>query len=196
MPQAPHPLVAEVDEAIEKEIRTNGPDFNQARLKERFIRKGVSDTTCRRRIAAVKARLERENFFGPGSANIDPVAAVEEAVAELPRRVAPPTGRRVSRAAVVPVYEKILETIQAINDVMKFARNPDGAVRNAKILLQASNNLRQCIGEARRINEQLLEKEELDSFHDAMLAVLDEFQPGARDEVLRRWSAMVADARA
>jgi hypothetical protein len=61
----------------------------------------------------------------------------------------------VVSAGAIPVMDRLNQCISAADQVIAFARTPEGAVRNSKLLLSASEHLRRCVcGEVHHARSQ------------------------------------------
>jgi hypothetical protein len=114
----------------------------------------------------------------------DPAAdAAREAVETLPKLV---TVETISGTGSISVMLHLQEAIQAAQQVMKHAKTPEGAVRNAKLLLSASTSLRQCLDTALRIFEAMHSISEIEKFHSAIFDALRAESPELAERVVQR----------
>jgi hypothetical protein len=79
---------------------------------------------------------------------------------------------------------------------MRHARTPEGAVRNAKLLLSGSEHLRRCLEMAVKLQAALREDSDLERFHDAVMGEIRKESPECATRiamrlgpVAQRWAA-------
>lgn len=174
-------LRAEVEAATIAELKRVGPDeLNKAELARRFEGRGPSRATLYRWIDGplksgaagqelardVKAAAEER-----AKAPDPPRAVVEAAAPKLPAVVT--VGDVASSGGVIPVIERLTACLETAEQVMAYARNADGTVRSAKILLAASEHMRRSLDTAAKLQQAMHSTARVEEFHGAVLELLE-----------------------
>jgi len=109
--------------------------------------------------------------------NEDIEAALPHAEAALEAVTGAPKG-----SATIAIIDKLEGCLRAAEQVMTFARTKEGDVRNAKLLLAATEAQRRGLETALRISTELRELQATDQFHAAVIAEFKKLAPdvGAR----------------
>ena len=93
------------------------------------------------------------------------------------------TGGVGGEIAFMGLLESCLTDAQQI---LAYARTPDGAVRNAKLILMGSNHMRQTIETVARIQDTLLQMAQVKRFHQAIFDMLRQESPAFAERVVVR----------
>ena len=187
-------LRGEVEAALLAELERVGPaGLRQADLVRRFEGRGASSRSLfrwtgellksgraaqhlsQRMRAAVDERAELTNE--PSA------AAASEVVAALPR---PITLDEIAGSGPINIRSRLQECFDTARQVAEHARTPGGAVRNAWLLLSASELTRRSIETAIRVRHSLQSLEATDRFHQAVLDILAQESPELVQRVLAR----------
>jgi hypothetical protein len=194
-----HRLQGEFEADLAAEVkRVGGADhFDKGPLVRAWEDKGISRATLYRWIeagmksgrptqalardvkAAAKARAKRKRA---------PAAdAAREIGKKLPVVV---TVEDIAKHGTIQVIDQLHTCIQAAQDVLAHARTGDGKVKNAKLLLQASESLRRCLDTAARISDAMYQAAAVERFHKAIVEEVSKESPALAERVLARLSAL------
>lgn len=191
-------LRPEVEAAVLAELERVGPEaFNKAALVARFEGRGASRATLYRWVdgplksGAAGQHLARKVKAAANqraARTDDPAAdAAREAVAKLP---VPVRVDDIASSGTLPVIEKLNECIRTAEQVMAYARTDEGKVRNAKMLLAASEHLRRALDTATRLYEAMREVNQVDRFHAAIMEAIAQESPEAAERLVTRLSQL------
>jgi hypothetical protein len=194
-------LRAQVEATCLDALATVGPDrLDRAAIVRGFAGHAASDRTLFRWIAGfidsgragqALARRVEGAAAARAARTSDPVAEVAHEVGELlPKSVTPD---KIVGAGPISVMEYLQVAIGAASEVMKYARTPDGAVRNAKLLLTASDKLRQCMDTAVRVSQAMADLQQVQKFHASIIAELRLESPALAERVLVRLNRLTAE---
>lgn len=187
-------LRGQVEAAALAELERVGPEaFDRTPVVRRFAGEGASARTIYRWISDLidsgragqhLARVIAEAAATRAARVPDPANdAAREAVAALPRFVTPET---IAGTGPIALMDELRQCIEAARQLMGHARTPEGTVKNAKLLLNASGTLRQCLDTALRVFEAVRELSELDKFHAAIIVELGKESPELAERVVAR----------
>ena len=189
-------LRARLEAACIDELARVGPDdLDRGALVRRFEDQGVSARTRYRWLAdfldsgrAGQALVRRVEDAAAARAarTSDPAAEVAREVGELLPKSASPD--KMIGSGPIPIMDHLHTVIHAAHEVMAHARTQDGKVRNAKLLLTASDKLRQCLDTATRITTAMNEFSQVQKFHAAVLDELRAESPALAERVLARFN--------
>lgn len=195
-------LQAEVEAAVIAELKRVGPEeLNKAELARRFEGRGPSRATLYRWIdgplksGAAGQELVREVKAAAqerAKAPDPPKAAVQAAAPRLPAVV---TVDDVASSGVIPVIERLTTCIGVADQVITYARNADGTVRSAKILLAASEHMRRSLETAAKLQQAIAATARVDEFHGAVLELLEGVardHPEAAEAIISRLGQLSA----
>jgi hypothetical protein len=87
------------------------------------------------------------------------------------------------KLAFMDLLEKCLEDAEQIR---AYARSPDGTIRNARLILAASQHLRQTIETAARVQETLCEIADVDQFHREVIRAIETESPACAERLVSR----------
>jgi hypothetical protein len=184
-----------VERALLAELERVGPEaMNRAAVLRRFEGGGADWATLFRWAAALfdsgragqhlAARVRAAARERVARAPLAPAAdAAREAVERLPVPVRPED--IAGGESAVAVIQRLQECIHAAMDVMGHAR-VEGKVRNARLLLQATEVLRRCLETAARLHEAMRSVHDVDRFHAAVLAEVAKEAPECAERVVQR----------
>ena len=186
-------MVTAVLEAVER----IGPDgIDKAALVAKFTAQGISRTTAYRWLAEILesgrpiAHLQAkvaDAVVARSAATADPASsAARESDRLIPRPpsiIAAIAGGRHGNLSFMALLESCIADAQQI---LAFARTEDGRVRNARLILAASQHLRQTLETAAKIQQSVLSIANIDEFHGAILAELSACAPELGEKVVQR----------
>jgi hypothetical protein len=120
-----------------------------------------------------------------------------ESVKEVAAEVVEKLPVRVSIADVsgtsIPLLSKIQTVIADVDAVVVYAKTADGKIRNARLLLQASDTLRRAFETALKLAEAMHEVDQVDRFHTIILEEIGELSPDTAEAILQRVGQISAE---
>lgn len=119
--------------------------------------------------------------------------AAREAVAAMPTIATPAT---IVGTSPVGLVENLGEAIRCVNQVMTHARDAEGKVRNAKLLLTASGTLSRCLDTAIRLYAAMHQHSALEAFHASVLAEVAAESPATAERIVARLKRLGEQRRA
>jgi hypothetical protein len=190
-------LWREVEAAVLREVGDVGPaGVNKGALVQRFRDRGAGRTTLYRwidavlkgpkpgrmvRQAASKAAKRRAKSADPAAAVAAKVARVLPSAHKIADEIVAPSG-----SSGLPFIKRLQECLANADLLLKHAQTEDGKVRNSKLLLAASEHVRRTLETAARIQDSLVQGEQLERFHQAIFDALREESPVMAERVLIR----------
>ena len=187
----------EVEAAMLEAVERIGTRFQRDAIVARFLKRGASRATLYRWIAGVLASGRPGQHLASKmheaaverSARVaDPAAdAAREAIAKLPAVV---RVEDIASTGTIPVIERLNECIRAADRVIKYSQGLDGGVRNAKLMLSASEHLRRSLETSVRLYEAMRSVNQVDAFHGAVIEEIGKESPELAERVLRRLSIL------
>lgn len=176
------------------EVERIGPDgFARDTVVKQFLGRGAGRSTLYRWVAELLAsgrpgqRLAskvREAAAERAARTPDPAAEVAaEVAAKLP---APVRVDEVVGTGPIPVIDHLRKCTKAADDVIAYARTTEGRVRNAKLLLTASEHMRRTIETAARLYEAMRSVNQVDAFHAAIIEEIARESPEVAGRILER----------
>ncbi|MBV8576302.1 MAG: hypothetical protein JOZ58_14870 [Acetobacteraceae bacterium] len=191
IPELRRELEADVIDAVG---RLGEGGVRRAEIVEKYAARGVPKSTAYRwigsciesgRPAAHLARVVRNDLerrradaahTGEASVTDRDVAEslARDAEAVLPRSLLFAEGTGVS---VSQVILKLHECIAMAEQVARYSRNADGSVRNAKLLLAASENMRRNVDSIARLIDAARDVAQVEKFHQAVFDVIRSASP-------------------
>jgi len=190
-------LREEVEAAVVKELARVGPDgFKHEAVVKAFADRGSRTTLYRWVTASLKSgkagiALEKQAAAATkrrAKRDADPAAgAARDVVAELPAPVS--VAQAIAPDApdsAIPFMAKLQECFRTAEQILAYARTPEGAIRNAKLILAGSEHVRRTLETAARIQEGMLELQQVGRFHQAVFDVLKTADPAVAERVLIR----------
>lgn len=157
------------------------------RWTDAFIKSGKPGQHIARQVQ--RAAQRREKREGTPSAA---AAAIAEDVAEvLPvtLKVDDIVGSGGTKRTI-----RVIERLQLLADdlelLVNHAKTPEGGVRNARLLLQATGEFRKLLETAAKIHAAMRESDHVDKLHDAIIEAIAECEPELAERVLRRIDAV------
>ncbi len=160
---------AELGEMVAKAMAAGGPEFSQAPIVSHFSGRGIGRSTLYRWIT---------DAMEEAAAQIAVAAREESGVApEVEALNEPGAGGAVATRGIVAqadldataILHALHDNMEASRQVMAHSRKDDGSVRNAKLLMVASENLRRGIETASRIFEAVHSVQRVEAFHRMIL---------------------------
>lgn len=190
--------------AVLAELEAKGPNgLRIADLVRRFAGRGASRSTLFRwgqallasgRAGAHLRRQAKAAATARARRAPDPAKNLaHEAAAALPKPIR--LEDIAGSGGVIPVIERLKQCVEIADQIIAYARAPDGRPRMAKTMLAASEHLRRTLETAVKLQEALLQLERVDRFHAQVLAAIEEVArefPEASELIARRLSALSA----
>jgi hypothetical protein len=187
-------LRVELEAAVMAEVERVGPDaFRRRAVVAPFVTRGVPQTTAYRWVNEVLgsgrpgqhiARRVKASAAERAARASDPAAdAAAEVAAKLPVRA---RVEDVMGGASIPIVEKLRVAMTDVERVIAHAKTEDGKVRNARLLLQATENLRRCLETGLRIAEAMRDLDQVDRFHAAIVEEIEKIDPVLAERVVLR----------
>jgi hypothetical protein len=105
----------------------------------------------------------------------------------------PGSGAGRQRNGHMTVREWLENCIVTAEQVMEFARTQDGGVRNAKLLLTASEHLRRSIATACEQHEAMMNTMQIERFHEAMIDEIGKVDRPTAERIINRLQAIQSD---
>jgi hypothetical protein len=193
-------LRARVEAAVLAEVsRVGVAAFNRATVVRPFLVEGGKQATLYRWIDQILAsgspdehlakviegaaadRIAKESVPGAGMA--------AEVRTRLPATV---KIEHIATVGVVPVIDRLNTCLAASEQLMAHARTEEGKVRNARLLLAASEHLRRCIDTAARITDTLMRADKVERYHAAIIEEIAAENPSTAERILLRISRLTA----
>jgi hypothetical protein len=141
-------------------------------------------------IGPVKADKALAAAKGGQAPRVKAVARDIKAIAEENR--APNIEETAAAMVPLPVMEKIQMCVAAAQEVMNKSRDSSGQVRNAKLMLLASEQLRRSLDTAVKLQEAISDGVQIERFHKAIMDEIARIDP----EVARRIIAKLNEVQA
>ena len=108
--------------------------------------------------------------------------------AELPAttsvRIAEAGPDQGATLGAVGILESLQEAITVAKQCIAFGRKEDGTVRNSRLLLAASDNLRKALETANRIYEKVNDQRRVEAFHRRIMHEIGKVDPPARKRIM------------
>ena len=120
---------------------------------------------------AIQAAAAKRSISETAPAAVIPPAPVPAAIGGGAMQCPPAASRLlpVSFAREGYVIGKLRQCIEAADQLMRHARHEDGTVRNAKLLVTASEHMRRTVETAAKLTVSLMSAAKVDEFHEMML---------------------------
>jgi hypothetical protein len=165
-------LRARVEAAVLDEVARVGLEsFNRASLIKALVIEGGKQVTLYRWIDQILssgspdqhlARVIETAAADRIAQNPEPGRSISAAIrTKLP---ATPKVEHIATAGVMPVIERLNICLTAADQLMTHARTDDGKVRNARLLLAASEHPRRCIETAAKITDTLMRADKVERY--------------------------------
>jgi hypothetical protein len=181
-------------------MRAYGAEFERSAILAEFQDRGVSRSTAFGWMAKVVQggdiigkEVDKAATVGQvkpgkkGGEKATKAAPAPIAVAGVAAKLPPlPKLSDVSKIGLLPVVDLLQKCIDAAEKLSAYAHLPDGKVRNARLILQASEHLRKSVETAARLNESVAVYAEMEAFHDAVIAEISEESRDVAERILRR----------
>jgi hypothetical protein len=191
-------LRREVEAAVAKAVKTIGiGGFRKESVVQKFLGRGASASSLYRWIDATIASGK------PGQAAVKAVKRaakvraartpdpVGEIVAEVREHL--PAVVRVEEIAGTPtvrIIEELAIVVADLKALVRHAKGSDGSVRNARLLLQASDRVRACMETAMKIQAAMHDVDQVDRLHDAIIAEIAKCDRELAERVIRALRAI------
>lgn len=187
-------LKAEVERAVLVELKRVGADkFRPDTVVKAFAGQGAGRTTLFRWVRltlesgkpgqALAKTIKRRAADRARRAPYPSADAAREVVERLPVRVSP--GDMMGGSAI-PVVERLRQCLAVAEDLMRHSRDPEGRIRNAGLLLRASEHLRRSLETATRIAETMRQVDQVDKLHDIILQEIGKLSPECAEAIVIR----------
>jgi hypothetical protein len=194
MSEAAAGLRAELEAAVLASVERFGTEgWPRDSIIKKFTDRGVSRSTAYRWVGGVlasgrpgqhMAAVVRAAVSARAAREADPArAAAVEAGAKLPRVV---TVDDIAATGVLNVVQQLNSCVAVAHELIAHARTIDGGVRNAKLLLSASEHLRRNLETAARITELMLRSDRIEKFHIAIIEELSRESPALAERAAMR----------
>jgi hypothetical protein len=190
-PPVERELRARVESAVNKAVAATGVEgFRKDRVVRRFLDQGASRATIYRGVdqhiasgipsqKAARAVRAAARARGPdGRAQV---------VAELEARM--PVGAGLDHVAggrTVNVIERLQRVLENLDAVVLHAKAPDGSVRNAKLLVLASDKTRAALETCVIIFKEMRSVDRLDAMHRLIIEEIAKNDAPTAERILRR----------
>jgi hypothetical protein len=162
-----------------------------AAIVKAFMGRGASESSLYRWVRsylASGAALPRD--FPIGETDMPAVAPVSVPPATSMPMAIPGTSVVAPAAVPVPtgiaVLSRLEDCIRAAQQVMDYARKDDGSVRNAKLLIAASEHLRRNLDTAVKLRESMRQDRDLDAFLEDVVREIQKEAPELAQRLLQR----------
>ena len=194
-------LKAEIEAAVIEAVCRVGLDrFDKAAMIKRFSDRGAGRSTLYR---MVEAPLKSGRA---GRALADAVAkaaakAEEARLARIPAEKAEAVGELMPRIVTpdklvtgggVSAVEQITRCLQTAEKIMAHASTDEGNVKNAKLLIAATNLLRQTLETSIKLHAAMREGQALEAYQDAVLSEIAMESPECAERIHARLLAFTA----
>lgn len=186
-------LRGEFEKAVLKEMARTGADKFQGDAVVKAFSGRVARTTAyrwlRETIASGKpgqaiTRKVKRAAAARAKRTPDPAAAAAaEIVERLPVRASP---SELLGNKTIPVLDKLRQCMATADELMAYARTPEGLVRNSGLLLKASEHLRRTVESATRLYEALRQVDQVDRLHDIILDEIGKLSPERAEAIVVR----------
>lgn len=194
-------LQAEVEKyVLDAVVKAGTVNLEQAEFVKPFLDRGAGRSTVYRWVGAILtdgraaqhlARAIKEAAEERAARGADPAASAAADVAKsLPAVVRP---RDIAGDGVIPIIEHLNRCVATAMQLMEFARTKEGEVRNAKLLLSASEHLRRNLETATKIADQMREVNQVDRFHVAIMEEIAKESPECAERIQRRLAVLSAE---
>jgi hypothetical protein len=190
-----------VEAAVAKSVKAIGIDrFRKEPIVQQFLGRGAAVSSLYRWIdasiasgkpgqAAVKA--VRKAAKARAARTPDPVGEVVEEVRErLPAVV---RLEEVSGTPTLKIIEELGTVVADLKSLVKHAKGADGSVRNARLLLSASDRIRASMETALKIQAAMRDVAQVDRLHEAILEEIRRESPETAERILHRIDIIAAD---
>jgi len=188
-------LRAKFEATVLSEIGRVGIDaFDRAAVVRRFSGEGTSPRTLYRWVQALfdggragqhLARTVQEAAAARAAASPDPAADAARAVGELlPAQVT--VDDIAGGGSTVRIIETLASVVADVRLLVRHAKTDDGRVRNSKLLLSASAELRKCLETAVRLQEALRDVQQIDKLHAAIIDEIAKEAPELAERMFLR----------
>jgi hypothetical protein len=167
---------AELEAAVLAEAARSGIEkFNRTKVLEAFKGRAGRSTLFRWVDAVLAGGKVIDHVTGTVKAaaakrakrEADPAAAAAiEAVSKLPALIKVDD---VAGTGAISVIDHLNKCIAVADQVIRYAQNVDGSVRNSKLLLGASEHMRRNLETAAKITQLMMSAERLERFNQAVI---------------------------
>ena len=191
----------ELETAILAEVERCGLEgWSKDAVIKRFLGRGPSRTSLYRWLGEIVA----SGRPGQHVAGIVKAAVADRAAREANPAAAAAAEVRTRLPAVVKiddvagtgaglgVIQHLRQCVRVADQVITFARNADGSVRNSKLLLTASEHLRRNLETAAKITDQMLRAERVERFHTAIIEEISKESAVLAERVAMRLARLSA----
>jgi hypothetical protein len=193
---------ADLETAVLEAIEKMGPaGLNKLAIAKPFMARGGKQSTLYRWIDAILesgkpgqhvARKVKEAAEERAARVPDPVAEVVEEVAVHLPTIVPIEVVGGGGGKTVNVLERLNRVMSDIELLVGHAKTDDGKVRNSRLLLQSSAELRKCLETSVKFYQAMRDVDQVNQLHAAILAEIRKASPEMAEAILRRIDAIAA----
>lgn len=195
-------LRAEVETAVLAEIERAGPAaFSKSSIVKRFLDRGTSRSTLFKWVGEILAsgkpgqHLARIVKEAAAERAQQTPAPMKEIVGEIEARL--PVALRLEEASLIGgslrVLEDLAEAVTNFKLLIRHAKTEHGGVRNARLLLSASDKLRSAVETAVRLHQAMRQVDQIDRLHRAIIRRIGELSPETAEAILRDIDRLAAE---
>jgi hypothetical protein len=189
-------LRAEVEAAVLADVTKLGPDqFSKVDVVRRFIERGASRATLFNWVNAILdsgrpgqhvARIVKKAAEARAARTPEPAKEVAgEIAAMLPVRVSVDEVVK-GGGSTLNVIDKLNSIVADLDALVAHAKTDDGKVKNARLLLSASRELRGCVETGLKLYQAMREVGQVDRLQEAMLDEIEKLSPETAEAIYRR----------
>ncbi len=185
----------ELEAALLADAERAGLDrLDRAAVVRRFVGRGASERTLYRWAAGLidSGRAAQHLSDRLGAAAAAHAGAHPATRAAVPGIASTSALMGNSPAGLVVLLQ---DALACSTQVMQHARDADGRVRNAKLLLSAAGTLARCLDTAMRLQASLQNSAALEAFHEAVIAEIRVESPVTAERIVRRLQRFYAERR-
>jgi hypothetical protein len=201
MPRPSHPLRFEFETALLAYIQSKGEDFERSALVQSYVDRGVSQSTVYRWVDTVLANMA----VSPSKASATPqrtlgAPAVDDHPLVVEKLPPLPEVDGVGSDNLIPVMDLLRDCVEQARNLMEHARNPDGTIRNARLLLHGSQYLVRAAETGAKLNATIGAQQEMEQFQAVLMEEVSTEVPEVQQRILIRLrrvcdAAVVTDRR-
>jgi hypothetical protein len=200
------PSREEVEAAVCQAMVSMGPaGFDKANLARPFMARGMARSTIYRWIreilatgrpgAAIEAEIV-EAAKERAEAARHPAKSAAKATATAMEIVGliPPTatlGDLTGDDGTIAVVARIAAILRDMDLLVQHAKHEDGRIKNSKLLLAASREMRQSLETAVKLREALRQERDLDEMMRAIVSEVAQESPACAQRIFRRMSGVL-----
>ncbi len=200
LPAPDAPTRDEVEAAITEAMNRLGPEgLDKLSIAKRFMARGLSKATAYRWIkeilatgrpgVAIEAKVV-EAARARAERTPEPARDADEEIVALIPPVAT-IGDLTGDPGTVGVVQRIWKILADMELLVAHAKHDDGKVKNSKLLLAASREMRQGLETAMKLREGMRQERDLDDMMQAIVAKVAKESPGCAERILKRMTGVL-----